>query len=69
MKQDKEDAVAIGITLKNRFAQLFCNHKNKKWFTDYGAQTNKGLVQYRYCTDCGKQCGRRFDEFEGKGLK
>ena len=69
MKQDKEDATAIGITLKNKFAQLFCKHRNKKWFTDYSAKTIKGLVQYEYCTDCGKNCDQRLKEFEGNGFK
>lgn len=73
MKNDKarnvKAAAVLGVTLKGKIGQTFCRHKEKRWFTDTTARTNRGIVKLLICLDCGKCCGRRFDEFEGAGFK
>lgn len=40
---------------KNAFAQLFCKHKRKAWFTKQTEFLNiSGQRKYQYCEDCGK---------------
>lgn len=71
MKIEKETAEENGITLKNRFGQYFCKHKNTQWFVHEGGsfQNIRGERRYLSCTDCGKHINDYFAEYEGNGFK
>ena len=61
----------MDITIKNKIAQFFCEHRNAGWYRDDSAtfQIVSGERHFKICRDCGKVLDERFQDYEGNGFK
>ncbi|MEM5009309.1 hypothetical protein WKH57_01180 [Niallia taxi] len=59
-----------GINVKGKIGQFFCRHKNKEWFIRKSQFSSlRGERRLHICTECGKEVGSYFAEYEDTGYK